>query len=136
MPGPPKRKPSKQHSFKREIFVVLELSLLNSSCQCFFSLAGQRQEHKNALVFLTDLASKVGEDAKDLKVCRKDGCDGENSRSITRFSSDFYSLILDGSEKNKTSVKYSRQNQSWGGDDTFLVSKSNQDIFIHLTART
>eukprot|EP00913_Durusdinium_trenchii_P009042 g8503.t1 len=29
------------------------------------------QEHKNALTFLTDLASKVGEDARDLKVYKK-----------------------------------------------------------------
>ena len=28
------------------------------------------QEHKNALVFLTDLASQVGDDAKDLKVAK------------------------------------------------------------------
>lgn len=37
MPGPPKRKSSKQHSFKREILVLLELSLLKPSM--FFSLA-------------------------------------------------------------------------------------------------
>lgn len=84
---PSKKKAFQQYSFKREIFILLELSLLNASCQSYFSLAVQRQEHKNALVFLTDLASKVGEDAKDLKVCPKDGCVGENSESITRFSS-------------------------------------------------
>lgn len=39
------------------------------------------------MVFLTDLASKVGEDAKDLKVRPKDGCVGENSELITRCSS-------------------------------------------------
>lgn len=30
-----------------------------------------QKEHKNALVFLTNLASKVGDDAKDLKVYSK-----------------------------------------------------------------
>lgn len=30
-----------------------------------------QKEHKNALTFLTDLASKVGEDARDLKVYKK-----------------------------------------------------------------
>jgi len=64
------------------------------------------------LVFLTDLASKVGEDAKDLKVCPKDGCVGKNSESITRFSSKvagFFRLILGGSKKNTLGVKYSDQ---------------------------
>ena len=35
-----------------------------------FKSTATAEEHKNALVFLTNLASKVGDDAKDLKVTR------------------------------------------------------------------